>query len=211
MEPGAPRPDRADFMILWLFPLLSVVLKFKDDSALVRRRRERDPAAMSDLYDRYGRIAYSLILRVVNNSAVAEDLVQETFLRVWNRVQAFAPERGALGPWVLTVARNRAIDYVRSVEGRNQPAALEIDRLEHPSLFRDFEADMMNAGRLRALAGAFGKLTDKQRTVIELAYYQGMSQTEIADRMQTPLGTVKTWARTALQLLRDEMSRVEAV
>jgi len=198
-------------MILWLFPLLSVVLKFKDDSALVRRLRERDPAAMSDLYDRYGRIAYSLILRVVNNSAVAEDLVQETFLRVWNRVQAFDPERGALGPWVLTVARNRAIDYVRSVEGRNQPAALEIDRLEHPSLFRDFEADMMNAGRLRALAGAFGKLTDKQRTVIELAYYQGMSQTEIADRMQTPLGTVKTWARTALQLLRDEMSRVEAV
>ena len=73
---------------------------------------------MSALYDRYGRTAYALIYRVVRDAAAAEDLVQETFLRVWNRAQSFDEERGALGPWILTVARNRAIDHLRSVDGR---------------------------------------------------------------------------------------------
>ena len=73
---------------------------------------------MADLYDKYGRIVYALIYRIVRDTGVAEDLSQETFLRVWNRVQGFDHERGALGPWVLTVARNRAIDYLRSVDGR---------------------------------------------------------------------------------------------
>src|ERR1041385_295933 len=98
--------------------LLQVVLRFKDDGDLARRLGARDASAMGELYDRYGRLVYSVILRVVRNSAAAEDLVQETFLRVWNRIQAFDQKRGALGPWVLTIARNRAIDYLRSLDGR---------------------------------------------------------------------------------------------
>ena len=112
--------------------LLQVALRFKDDGDLVGRLQARDAGALRELYDRYGRLVYSLILRMVRNSAAAEDLVQETFLRVWNRMQAFDQERGALGPWVLAVARNRAIEYLRSADGKMSAAALELDQLEHP-------------------------------------------------------------------------------
>src|SRR5581483_3739970 len=100
------------------FGILQVFLGLAEDPTLVRRLKAHEPRAMNDLYDRYGRLVYSLIYRIVHNSSTAEDLVQETFLRVWNRVQSFDAERGALGAWVLTVARNRAIDYLRSVDGR---------------------------------------------------------------------------------------------
>jgi RNA polymerase sigma-70 factor (ECF subfamily) len=189
-----------------LFQVLQVVLRLKDDPDLVRRLKERDPHAMADLYDRYGRAAYSLIYRVVRNAAVAEDLVQETFLRVWNRVQSFDQEKGALGPWVLTVARNRAIDYLRSVDGRIASNALEIDKLDNPNLFGDFEDTAISVDRARRLKTAFEKLNPQQRLVIELAYYEGLSQSEMADRMNQPLGTVKTWVRTALKVLREDLA-----
>lgn len=189
-----------------LFQVLQVLLRFKDDPDLARKLQARDPHAMADLYDRYGRIAYSLIFRVVRNGAVAEDLVQETFLRVWNRVQSFDPSRGALGPWILTVARNQAIDYLRSVDGRMSSGALELDRLESPTLFSDFEDSAVSIDRARRLKTAFEKLNPQQRTVIELAYFEGLTQTEMADRMKQPLGTVKTWVRTALKVLRDDLA-----
>jgi len=107
---------------------------------------------MREVYDRYGRLVYSLILRIVRNSAAAEDLVQETFLHVWNRVQAFDPERGALGPWVLTVARNRAIDSLRSADGTVSARALDLDRLAHPGQFCDFEDRALSLDRARRLS-----------------------------------------------------------
>src|SRR5277367_7053430 len=131
------------------FGILQVVLRFKDDSDLARRLKNRDPHAMSDLYDRYGRLAYSLIFRVVRDTGVAEDLVQETFLRVWNRAQSFDAERGALGPWILTVARNRAIDYLRSLDGRMAANAMDLDRLENPRLFSNFEDTALTLDRAR--------------------------------------------------------------
>jgi RNA polymerase sigma-70 factor (ECF subfamily) len=188
------------------FGILQVLLRFKDDSELARRLKNRDPHAMSDLYDRYGRIAYSLIFRVVRDTGVAEDLVQETFLRVWNRVQSFDPERGALGPWILTVARNRAIDYLRSVDGRMSAGSLELDRTENPALFSSLNDGALALDRARRLKSAFEKLNPNQRTVIELAYFEGLSQTEMAERMQQPLGTIKTWVRTALKALREELA-----
>jgi RNA polymerase sigma-70 factor (ECF subfamily) len=190
------------------FGVLQVLLRFKDEGDLARRLKERDPQAMSDLYDRYGRVAYSLIYRVVRNGAAAEDLVQETFLRVWNRVQSFDQQKGSLGPWVLTVARNRAIDYLRSIDGRMSAGALELDRLEHPSLFRGFSDSALSIDRARRLKGAFEKLNPNQRMVIELAYFEGLSQTEMAEQMKQPLGTVKTWVRSALKILRDELTEV---
>ena len=189
-----------------VFAVLQVALRFKDDSELARRLRAREPQAMADLYDRYGRLAYALIFRLVRDRATAEDLVQETFLRVWNRVQSFDPERGALGPWILTVARNRAIDYLRSIDGRMSAGALELDRLESPAAFSGFEDSALALDRVRRLQGAFEKLSPNQRTVIELAYYEGLSQTEMAHRMKQPLGTVKTWVRSALKVLRDELT-----
>jgi RNA polymerase sigma-70 factor (ECF subfamily) len=189
------------------FGILQVVLRFKDDSDLARRLKNRDPHAMADLYDRYGRLAYSLIFRVVRDTGVAEDLVQETFLRVWNRVQSFDQERGALGPWILTVARNRAIDYLRSVDGRMSAGSLELERTETPAMFTNIEDSALAIDRARRLKSAFEKLNANQRTVIELAYFEGLSQTEMAERMQQPLGTVKTWVRTALKALREELTQ----
>jgi len=191
--------------------LLQAALRFKDDGDLARRLQARDASAMRELYDRYGRLVYSLIMRIVRNSAAAEDLVQETFLRVWNRMQGFDRERGALGPWVLTVARNRAIDYLRSADGRMAAGSIDLDRLEHPGLFCDFEERALSLDRARRLKDAFEKLTPNQKTVVELAYYEGLSQTEMAERMQQPLGTIKTWVRSALKVLREQLTEAAAI
>jgi RNA polymerase sigma-70 factor (ECF subfamily) len=183
-------------------------LNFKDDAELAERLKRREPEAMADLYDRYGRATYSLIFRIVRDTSVAEDLVQETFLRIWNRVRAFDAERGALGSWMLTVARNRALDYVRSVDGRMAQNASQLEEMENPSAFADIEQDILNIDRIRLLRDAFTKLNPKQREVIEMAYYEGLSQSEMAERMQQPLGTVKAWARSALKVLRDQIGQV---
>ena len=186
-------------------PLLFAIYVEGDDRELAQRLKQREPAAMGELYDRYGKLAYSLIYRIVRDSGVAEDLVQETFLRVWNRAQGFDAERGALGPWLLAVARNRAIDYVRSSGGKMTRGALELDAAEHPAVFVNFEADLLSQDRARRVRGALGRLNENQRHVIELAYFEGLSQTEMAERMGQPLGTVKTWVRSALKNLREEL------
>jgi RNA polymerase sigma-70 factor (ECF subfamily) len=187
------------------YAILQVALRRDDDADLVRRLKAHEPKAMADLYKRCGKLAYSVILRVVRNTGVAEDLTQETFLRIWNRVGSFDAERGALTPWVLTVARNRAIDHVRSQDGRLEAGAVDLERLERPGLFVDLDASALSIDRARRLKSAFEKLNVNQRAVIELAYYEGMSQTEMADRLKQPLGTVKTWTRSALQVLRSEL------
>ena len=181
-------------------------LRSTGDADLARRLRARDPRVMSTIYDRYGKLAYSLIFRMVRDSAAAEDLVQETFLRVWNRAQSFDAERGALGPWILAVARNRAIDYIRSRDGRMSAAAVDLDRLENHPLFAKLEDSALSLDRSRRLKAAFAKLAPHQREVIELAYFEGLSQTEMAERMNQPLGTVKTWVRAALKALRQELT-----
>lgn len=191
--------------MLFFLPLFAAALSEEDQGELIRRLKSRDPHAMADLYDRYGRMTYALIYRIVRNAAVAEDLVQETFLRIWNRVHAFDQEKGSLGPWVLAVARNRAIDYLRSVDARMSQNALELEKLEQAPVFADLESEVLSIHRARQLKTAFEKLTPNQRVVIELAYFEGLSQTEMAARMKQPLGTVKTWVRTALKTLREQL------
>jgi RNA polymerase sigma-70 factor (ECF subfamily) len=190
--------------------LLALEMSGEHDEDLARRLQRREPDAMRDLYDRFGRLAYSVILSIVRDSAIAEDLVQETFLRVWNRAQAFEPGRGALGPWLIAIARNRAIDHIRSLSSRMDRNTFEFDAREHPSLFVDMERDVFNTDHARVIRQAIAKLTPNQQKVIELAYYEGLSQTEMAERMGEPLGTVKTWVRAALKHLRDELGQVVA-
>ena len=187
-----------------LLPLLLAVHVTDNDEMLVVRLQRRDPKALGELYDRYGRLTYALILRVVRDAGIAEDLVQETFLRVWNRVQGFDAQKGSIGPWLLAVARNRAIDYLRSAPGRERNA-LEFDETDHPALYTDMERDLLNSDQARRVKEAMQKLSANQRQVIELAYFEGLSQTEMAEKMGQPLGTVKTWVRTALQTLREQL------
>lgn len=190
-----------------LLPILMAVQAGADDSELVLRMQRRDPRAVAELYDRYGRVVYALILRVVRDTGIAEDLVQETFLRVWNRVHGFDAQKGSIGPWLLAVARNRAIDYLRSAVGRERNA-VEYEETDHPALFCDMEKDILSSDKARIVKSAIQKLSPNQRQVIELAYFEGLSQSEMAERMGQPLGTVKTWVRTALKNLRDELGAV---
>ncbi len=192
-----------------LIPVLILALETSEgDRDLAIRLQKRDPHAMADLYDRFGRVAYSVVLAVVKDAGIAEDLVQETFLRVWNRVHGFDAERGALGSWLLAVARNRAIDYVRSSGARMGRNSFELEEREHPSVFVDMEQSIFNSDQTVKIKAALTKLNENQQKVIELAYYEGLSQSEMAVRMGQPLGTVKTWVRSALKCLRDELGQV---
>jgi len=188
-------------------PLLLAIHGPAPEGDLVERLQRHDPQALGDLYDRYGRMAYSLILRIVRDAGTAEDLVQETFLRVWNRVQGFDAEKGSIGPWLLAVARNRAIDHLRSASGRERNA-YEFEESDHPALYTDMEHDLLVSDKARRVKQAMLKLPANHRQVLELAYFEGLSQTEMAERMGQPLGTVKTWVRTALKSLRDDLGVV---
>jgi RNA polymerase sigma-70 factor (ECF subfamily) len=189
--------------VSFLLPLLFAALEGEDSLELVARLQRRDPEALAEIYKRYGKLVYSVILRIVRDSAIAEDLTQETFLRAWNRIRGFNGERGRLGPWILAIARNRAIDYLRSVDGRLSTSSVELNASEQPGLFVDMEDEVINSDRGRRLREAFEKLNANQRMVIELAYFEGLSQSEMAVKLNQPLGTVKTWTRSALQILRD--------
>ena len=189
-----------------MLALLLAVLA-KTDGDLLVRLQKRDPQALAELYDRYGKMVYGLILRVVSDTGTAEDLVQETFLRVWNRAQGFDSEKGAVGPWLMAVARNRAIDYLRS-QGRRIQSSVEFNETEHPSLFANLQTEILQFDVIKRMKTALEHLDAKQRKAIELAYFEGMSQTKTAEHMGQPLGTVKTWVRKALQQLREELGGV---
>lgn len=180
-------------------------LEGDDIPAIIARMKRRDPEALEEVYKRFGRLVFSLILRVVRDSAVAEDLTQETFLRAWNRVQGFDGDRGKFGPWLLAIARNRAIDYLRSVDGRQRHNSVEISSSESPLLFVNMDEELLNSERGRRLKTAFEQLNDHQRQVMELAYFEGLSQSEMAAKLNQPLGTIKTWTRAALQVLRTAL------
>jgi RNA polymerase sigma-70 factor, ECF subfamily len=187
-----------------IFPLILAVYAGPEDQALIERLQRRDPQALAELYDLYGGLAYALVLRVIRDKAIAEDLVQETFLRVWNRVQSIDSERGAIGPWLLAIARNRAIDYLRSSAGRERNS-VELDESEHAPRYREMESGILISDQVRRVKAAMDKLAPNYRTVVELAYFEGLTQPEMSIKMGQPLGTIKTWVRTALQSLRDEL------
>ena len=189
--------------MIWHILILFADLVTGNDQELIERLRQRDPDAMSDLYDRYSRIVYSVILRVVRNASVAEELAQETFLRAWNRAGDFDAARGKLVPWLLTIARNRAIDYLRSTAGQQQSNTFELLSSERFTLFVNTEDRMLDLEQARRIRAAFSQLNKNQREVLELAYFEGLSQSEMAEKLGQPLGTIKTWVRTALTNLRE--------
>ncbi len=189
--------------MIWHILILFADLLAGNEQDLIERLRRRDPDAMSDLYDRYSRIVYSVILRVVRNAAVAEELSQETFLRAWNRSGDFDATRGKIGPWLLTIARNRAIDYLRSTAGQQQATTFELVSSERVTLFVNTEERMVDQEQARRIRAAFSQLKKNQREVLELAYFEGLSQSEMAEKLGQPLGTIKTWVRTALTSLRE--------
>jgi RNA polymerase sigma-70 factor (ECF subfamily) len=116
-------------------------------------------------------------------------------------------DKGSIGPWLLAIARNRAIDYLRSSAGRER-RAVELDEIDHAPLYREMEAGILISDQARRVKLAMDKLAPNYRTVMELAYFEGLSQSEMAAKMGQPLGTIKTWVRTALQSLREDLGVV---
>lgn len=180
-----------------------------DDETLIALIGAGDSAALSQLYDRYARLVFGLALRILDNRGLAEDLVQETFWRVWRRSTTFQPGRGQVSAWITGIAHNLAIDELRRQRARPSPVYEDDDRPVLREL-EDTRSDVAGAaldGEMRRLLGtALERIPAEQREVIELAYFAGLSQSEIAERLQNPVGTVKTRARLALQKLREILS-----
>ena len=177
--------------------------KIEDQSGkLVRRLRQRDPEVMADLYDLYGRLLYVLIVRIVRNPSVSEDLVQESFLRAWNRSAQLSEEYQSVGPWLVMIARHCALDYLKSSQA-HLSAQAPMNDVEFPAVSIDDE--ILNSDRVRMMEAAFRNLTENQKRVIELSFYEGLSHAAIAERLHQPLGTVKGWVRAALSRLRGKL------
>lgn len=177
------------------------------ESELVERLKRRDSEAMADLYDRFKRLIYSIIYQAVGEQGVAEDLTQETFWRIWNRILTFDPEKGKLEPWVATIARNRAVDHLRSVRNAQQ---FSFETIETNAFFFSTQSHASQIERENTILKALKSLNPAQREVIELTHYQGLTQTEIAETLQRPLGTVKGTLRSALKVLRGAMEGAHA-
>src|SRR5436309_14564871 len=169
------------------------------DEALVALAARSEQTALAELYDRYGRPAYGLAVRILRDESLAEDAVQEAFLALWRTALRFVPERGKASTWILTLVHRRAVDLVRREE-RRRADALELDA-EPGSGAVDEEA-WLRLQRER-VQDALRQLPDQQREALELAYYGGFTQSELADRLGEPLGTIKSRMFAGLARLRE--------
>jgi RNA polymerase sigma-70 factor (ECF subfamily) len=171
------------------------------DPDLVAQLAAGSQEALAELYDRYGRLAYSVALRVLGDPGRAEDAVQEAFLRIWNHAASFDERRGSLRTWLLTAVRNRSIDYLRGrgaherQELELQPALAEVAARSDP--WREVSLSLERT----AVREAMSSLPAEQRQAVELAYFAGYSHREIADMTSVPLSTVKGRMRLALEKL----------
>ena len=172
-----------------------------DDRQLVAQVTKGDERAFLTLYDRYVSRVYALTLRVLGDTMLAEEVTQDSFLKLWSRARQFDPDRGELAPWLLTIAHRTALDRLR-LENRRLPASNAQDPEETWPVFAD-QATVDGEARWRSLYFAVQSLPEEQRQVIDLAYYKGLSQSEIAEVLDWPLGTVKTRVRAAMQTLRQ--------
>lgn len=173
-----------------------------DDGELMRRVRADDRVALGVLYDRHAASVYGLAYRMLRERSAAEDVVQETFIAVWRSRDGYRPQQGSLRAWLLTIARNRAIDAIR--RGRaDLHAELDTDREQEAPDRTDDEA--LRRIEAEDIGGVLRSLPDVQRQALELSYFSGLSQREIATRLGIPIGTVKGRMRLALQKLATQL------
>jgi RNA polymerase sigma-70 factor (ECF subfamily) len=171
------------------------------EAALVVSLSKHEPEALAALYDLYSRLIYSVLRRITHNEAVTEDLMQEVFLRVWNRAHQFDSTKGTLGAWLLSLTRNIALDYVRSAPARFGTRCVRVEQVEQWRAPNPrFACPWANSVEIEA---ALSALSVAEKRVLELAYFEGYSQSEIARRLQQPLGTVKSRMRSALAHVRQ--------
>jgi len=166
------------------------------DGALLSAVRSGDEGAMAALYDRYSSVVYSVALRVLSDTAAAEDVLQEVFMQLWRNPARFDASRGALAPWLAVITRNRAIDILR----KRHPES-DIDDVV-VSVVPDMAGGAERSRAMEKVRGVLAAMPTAQRSVLEMAYFEGLTHTEIAAKSGEPLGTVKTRIRAGLMTLR---------
>ena len=183
------------------------------DLELLQRIAARDEAALASLYDRHSSLAYGIVLRILRNPSDADDVLQEAFVRIWTRADTYDSRLGSPAAWLARIARNRAIDRLRTRQVR-QHISVQPDvtpdghsRLPEPEHHHTPEVVVQDAATTDALRSAMAVLPDAQRALIEAAFFDGYSHQELAARFDVPLGTVKTRIRTGLTTMRGRLEQ----
>lgn len=166
--------------------------------------------ALESLYQRYSRLLYSLAYRMVADHQVAEDLIQESFLSIWRRAQSYSPEAGAARSWLISIVHHRTIDYLRAVRRRSVLKEVPVDNSEvdEQAAFPDVWDEAWRSVQSAQVRAALMQIPTEQRMVIELAYFQGWTHSEIAEGCQIPLGTVKARMRLGLQHMKRALAQM---
>ncbi len=174
------------------------------DVVLVRRIVERDECALAEAYDRYSSLVYSVALRILRDTAAAEEILQDIFYHLWNVATRFDSARGSLPAWLAVTSRHRAIDRLRR-RRPEQDVNCEPENIRCPV---DLEEHVTRSRVLERLRAALGKLPEAQRALVELAFFDGLTHSELASRTGDPLGTVKSRLRAAISALRKELAEI---
>ena len=172
---------------------------------LIRQVANQDRDAFSQLYDRCSSLVFSLAMRMLKVRSDAEDLLQEVFVQVWRQASNYSAERGSPEAWIINIARSRAIDKIRSIRRMEKSFVLTDDPSRAESS-NNIESSAAESETRLSMNAALANLPETQRRVLELAYFDGLTQTEIAQRLAEPLGTVKTRMRSGIQRLREIVS-----
>jgi len=182
------------------------------DAELMERILQRDSSALETLYDRYGRPVYSLVLRIAQHPSSAEEIVQDVFLQLWRSADRFQISRGPLEPWLFTMARNRALDFLRLRREKQRRREDSTDTEIAPSAISrpDLEGAIDKSRRAEKIRALMTSLPEPQRRAIELAFFEGLSHSEVAETMGEALGTVKSWIRGGLLRLRESLEEARS-
>jgi RNA polymerase sigma-70 factor (ECF subfamily) len=173
------------------------------DAALVQQLLRRDVRAFEQLYDRHSRIVYGLVLRILQQGSTAEEVVQDVFLQLWRNASRYQASRGPFVPWLLTLARNRALDTLRLKSERQRRREDQTEELPQIAQAPQYEQALDEKRRAEVVRSLMSSLSAPQKKAIELAYFEGLSHSEIAEALHEPLGTVKSWIRNGLIRLKE--------
>jgi RNA polymerase sigma-70 factor (ECF subfamily) len=186
------------------------MIRNQRDLECVRRLGQGDTDALAELYDLYGPLLYSVALRILRSATDAEDAVQQAWLQAWRNARSYDARRGTVAAWLLTLTRSRALDLYRSLASRKR-AESRVDPDPAPPAADDPSAGAAHGQLSARVREALETLPEAQRQVLEIAYFEGLSQSEIASRLNAPLGTVKSWTRQGLMRLRELLPKEEWV
>ena len=175
------------------------------DATLLSRLLKKDVSAFEQLYDRHARLVYGLVLRILHQASTSEEVVQDVFLQLWRSADRYDSSRGPFVPWLCTMARNRALDHLRLKSERQRRRENMPDELPIAVVAPEYEKALDEKRRAERVRALLASLTPQQKKAIELAYFEGLSHSEIAATLKEPLGTVKSWIRNGLLRLKERL------